>query len=321
VLSSHSQSRLEQDYLNFKNVFKRNYTNEMQFYLGNRYNIDSLNFEIYPVAYYVTATENDSIFSIDNFEINTSQCFAGLTDNCNNIIAMFQLRGTSISQLEKNKFLNDELKMIEYAQKYDRQPFYVILDDEYYRNMAFFKDGKLCFIDDKMNFFGSFKDLILKRYGCMDKYWEIKRKKKIDSEKISAMDISVAKETVRKDYSNWYVYFPQDTLKIVESFLNEMETIIQLKENQRNLIKEKIYNCIKKDDAMPYNGIYIYGKDVSLLLFTILTEEQYFTYLRGYSTIDYSTADKCLEHYYIDEKHLSLDEYTKFLKNEILLQK
>jgi hypothetical protein len=293
----------------------------MQSYLGNQHNIDSLNFNTYPRVDYIITFEDDTIFSFDNLKVNSSTCIAVLTDSSNNLVKMFQQRGNYIDELEDDTYSRNLFKMIQLCTKEYKQPFFVSFYNEYYRDIAFIKEDNLCFYDEQFQYFCGFKDFVIDKYGCMEKYWEILSNEKKEFDEISSMKISTAKELVRMDYKKWYIYFPNDTAKIVDLFMNEMKSMVKLKDNQEKLIRKNIYSCFEKKYDIPFNFVYVIGKDVSYSLITILTVEQYFMYLQKYLTKNRGIPFRCLENYYINEKKLTLDEYIKILKEEILLQK
>jgi hypothetical protein len=314
---SFSQNKFEQDITNYKRNIKTKYNVQIKSILGKDYDDENLNYKIFPFVHYVTTSKKDSTFMIENLKIDSFNCIIIIHISNNKKAYVFQLQEGSLSKRDGSLF--NELTMIEFAEKYSQQPFFTNFFDDNYNTLAFFNKGNLCVIDDNLNLYNSFEDYLSNKYGCPEKYWEMRQKEIVKCEKLQEMNLSLAKKEARNDYGNWQIYFPEDTTKIVELFLNEVESIITLKKNQRSLLKKEIYVWLKQKFSLQYHSLFILGKDVSSALMFILTEDQYFTYLKQYSQRDYSAANDYLYKYYTTEKNLTPQEYEVFFKNEILL--
>jgi hypothetical protein len=193
------------------------------------------------------------------------------------------------------------------------------------KQVAIIKNSHLKFVDDSLNVYDGIKPLLVNRYGSIEKYVDLKTinlEKKRLLAKAGSPDIW--KRLVRNDYSKWAQRYPSDTAGILNLFIKEMETIVKLTARQKEMLQEAIMD--KLSSCSKYNGqpgIRFIDRDISPLVYSVLTQEQYAGYLRQ-RTLNAWLAGEVgtkLEYYYLREKHVPLDSLAKVYDQEVFTQK
>lgn len=154
-----------------------------------------------------------------------------------------------------------------------------------YKTIAFFKDGKLCFIDDQLVWYTDFETLVSKKYGAPPVYMEhvlLDQWRREAKQTIQA--IGNAKKVWQKNVWAYAKAFPMDTAKIVALWVNELDEVAQLTENQRSLITEKIGETLKEGMSGTNVAAFLDSPLIGSLLMQSLTHEQYCRYVTDLHT-------------------------------------
>jgi hypothetical protein len=202
-----------------------------------------------------------------------------------------------------------------------------LLTDEHQlmKQVAIIGNGHLKFVDANLKPYDGIKPLLVNRYGSVEKYVDLKT---IDLEKTrllaKASSPEMWKRLVRNDYSKWSQRFPSDTAGIFDLFEKEMEAIVKLTPRQKEMLQQSITN--KLSSCNKYNGqpgIRFMDRDIAPLIFSILAQEQYNTYLHQ-RTLNAWVANEAvtkLQYYYLREKHVPFDSLAKVYDQEVFTQK
>jgi hypothetical protein len=77
---------------------------------------------------------------------------------------------------------------------------------------------------------------------------EIAEREKVKENFYKNTSVEQAKEILRKSYNECYRLYPKDTLFVLNTYLNELGTIIQLYDGQKEFLKRLILKRINIKD-------------------------------------------------------------------------
>jgi|GEM_PF-2555587 len=187
-----------------------------------------------------------------------------------------------------------KIRMVEYAKKYSNNLFFIKLllrgnEEGSFSPLGFQTKNSTQFIDTNLHVYSNLSDLINNRYGSMEKYLELLS----DENEISNLTknffsnekkrIEYCKEILRKDYKTATEYCAGDTEKVIRLFIVEADSLLRLNSYQRIILKSKLFSCLIKKEHCPkyqgqYDGVFFYGYDISKLLKSVFTRNQYAEY-------------------------------------------
>lgn len=230
-------------------------------------------------------------------------------------------------------FLSNELiaphakniDMIENAMHYSANPFFVyfLKDEKYWQDViGLFSNGKISFIDVDLHIYSDFETIIKHRYGSVEKYLELSEDSKFKERLKSKIDdIEEAKAIVKNDYIKLLNHFPQDTLDVFNLFILEMDSITKLTEDQKAIVKQKVFIRISKYQLNTYTGcgIPFYGEDISYEVQSVLTKNQYSKYIaqRALNSWLATQASNRVYTYFKREKGIPEDSIKSSYKREV----
>jgi hypothetical protein len=210
---------------------------------------------------------------------------------------------------------------INYALKCSSNPFFVsFLEDEKYFHdiIGFYNNGTIEYIDNKLNRYLDIQSIIKYRYGCIEKYNELKEDEKIKAELIVKLrNTEYAKSIIRNDYSMWEYHFPKDTLIIYNLFINEMDSIVKLTSEQKQILKYKLIEKHEFDSKLfcDYNIVFL-NKDVTNIIKSVLTKEQFIHY-QEQRTMNLWFASQASNTIYLYYNNLEKDSIQKAFRRSI----
>ncbi len=130
-----------------------------------------------------------------------------------------------------------------------------------------------------------------------------------------------AKKILKASYKEWLTYYPNDTLKALDVFLNELEEFVSITFEQRELLFKCIIDRLNKWDLnnVMCDGIVFMGEDISYEIRSVLTIDQYCKYFRKriYSNFKKRVANKRLYFYYTIQKKIPNGMINETIKQEI----
>jgi hypothetical protein len=231
---------------------------------------------------------------------------------------------TTINDLSAEQEFPAWVNMVTKAAKYGTNQFMLnLLSDEQpqMKQLAFFNKQHLNLIDDSLVVYDHITALLIKRYGSIDKYVELKMldlKKKEMLAKAGSLEIW--KRIIQNDYVKWAQRFPADTTVIFELFVKEMDNIVALSAGQKQLLRQAVMS--KVATCNKYNGepgIRFLDRDIAPLVYGVLTQEQYASYIRQRSLNAWlvNAVSSRLDNYYVIEKHIRIDSLAKVYDSEV----
>jgi hypothetical protein len=184
---------------------------------------------------------------------------------------------------------NPAIRMIQKAATFSKTIFFVNLTNDEFKHdlIGFIENGRLKFVDTALHVYKNIYALVLNKFGSVRKYIELCRTEQAFKDYYSKMvpkqedkKVAVCKKIVRSDYQEFIAMNEEDTGKAADLFISEMSSIIDLTALQRQLLKERMLDCLQRScpSFVSAPGVPFLGKNIYSVVMSILTEDQYEKY-------------------------------------------
>lgn len=292
--------------------------NKLKHYANNgddAYNLDNYNIRIIPSFY---CSINDKLK--EHYELDTSRFrIIGVSkDSKDTLILDSSKKGIIRSDGAESKFEFNIINKSNYC-------FYIYCvkkESGLYTLMGYFEDGGILFEDYRFNHYNNFADAIKYNWGSLEKVRDTEDIEKANEDFLANTSLNDAKNILRNSYSECYRLYPKDTLFVLDTYLNEIETKVSLFDGQRDYLRRLIQKSIKNEDhEISKNPEYDYFMNnmVSFEIFSTLTYSQYYEYKKNNNIVNQkiSQARLILQKSCINHEINSPEKFDEFLKKEV----
>ena len=188
-------------------------------------------------------------------------------------------------------------------------------------------DGRLKFVDSGLHLFNTLTDVIISKYGSIDKYFEIIQEEDIKGEMSKKFlkaykkggnqkeRIESLSNIIANDYDLVSRYVPKDTAKVISLFANEIVTILKLTIDQKKLLKMGLVSTLEQKEGQIFcpkyfgvSGIKFYEINIYPILNSILTKEQFFNYYKQRKLNEWlanKALNSLIDYYFFTQKMTS----------------
>ena len=196
----------------------------------------------------------------------------------------------------------------------------VLLD---YTKVSVFNLNEGVYINSDLKIFKNIQDFLSYRYGSMEKYFEISKLKK-EKLKFNSKPVDEIKNLAKNNYLVWQELFPNDTTKIVDLFVKDVDYCIELNDSEKRLLKQEIMYRISYTDANDANGIGIpmFKEDITLFVRRALPKRKFYKYLDcKYDFNKKRVIDNVLKYEYNKSHKKTFKTYNDYLKSILKTKK
>lgn len=278
---AHSQESIIKEIEQFRSSLLRSFERN-NFLELTKYDIDTAKLSIIPSFYY----KSNEKLSGDFFLNDTIWDIVSIGRKSKDIVWL-QSYSFANSGISKKQMLDSlDLFEIKSSSKFCFFIYFIKTEPLYKRLLGYYSNGRIQIIDYHGNKFDTLDNAIKYYWGSLEKLNELNEIEK-DKEYFSRnTSIDEAKNILRKSYNEASRLFPNDTVFLLNTFLNEIGERVNLFDGQRDYLQRLILknskikvNQQKKNSELEYflNNI------VSFEIINTLTKDQYSRYrLNGY---------------------------------------
>jgi len=282
------------------------------------YDLDTFDVIVIPSLLYTYSNEN-----IGQYEINTSKWeLLGVSKTSKDTI---WLHANSVHETgigESRKKISPGMYNLLYNSKHCFYIYCIRQESNFQKLLGVMNNDKIDIFDYKLNHYLNMKEAINFYWGSIEKLMELQDFEDFKGLFSNSTSIEQAKYILRNSYSDCYRLYPEDTLFVLSTYLNELELKINLYEGQKDFLKRLILKNIKnKDHDSIKNPEYDYFMDnfVSWDLLTTLTKDQFYELKKNdyYYDQKVKISRSILRNYLINQQKRPSEEFDDFLRKEV----
>ena len=305
----HVSTQIDQFNISILNMLKKEYNNKLQ-----GYKLDDYDIKIIPSLYY---SFNDSL--TEHFELDTTRWeLIGISKSLKDTIVFHRSRNIISRTTWLDRFpyqfkIFNRSKYCFYIYFNKKEPYFSYL-------MGYMINGKIENHDHLSIQYKNLDDAAIYYYGSIEYLMDVEKIEKSKDDFLRKTSFEGAKNFLKNSYTICYSLFPSDTLLLLDTYLNEVETKIHLFVGQKNFLKRLIQQHIK-DCTIDKNPEYDYFMNifVSFDLMRTLTHEQYYDYKKNsfYFNQKVKLSKDILYNFYIKQPNNQSEHFEEFLKKEV----